>query len=125
MSRLEPITLEGRYVRLEPLTTGHVPHLLAAAREPRDTFALTTVPSSEAETIDYVKRGLELKGYAVDTVGDGDTGLSYAVDPDYDLIILDRMLPGSIDGLAPYARVALQKAFELSQELLGTLAPAT
>jgi DNA-binding response OmpR family regulator len=59
-----------------------------------------------------VKRGLELKGYAVDVVGDGDTGLSYAVDPDYDIIILDRMLPGSIDGLevAKKAREEGQKA---------------
>lgn len=45
-----------------------------------------------------VKRGLELNGYAVDAVYDGDTGLSYGMDSDYDLIVLDRMLPGSIDG---------------------------
>lgn len=59
-----------------------------------------------------VKRGLELKGYAVDIVSDGDTGLSYAVDPDYDIIILDRMLPGSIDGIeiAKRARSEGQKA---------------
>jgi len=59
-----------------------------------------------------VKRGLELKGYAVDVVSDGDTGLSYAVDPDYDIIILDRMLPGSIDGIevAKRARAEGQKA---------------
>lgn len=59
-----------------------------------------------------VKRGLELKGYAVDVVGDSDTGLSYAIDPDYDIIILDRMLPGSIDGLevAKKAREEGQKA---------------
>jgi DNA-binding response OmpR family regulator len=41
---------------------------------------------------------LELKGFAVDAVNDGDTGLSYASDPDYDVIVLDRMLPGEIDG---------------------------
>ncbi len=59
-----------------------------------------------------VKRGLELKGYAVDTVADADTGLSYAVDPDYDIIILDRMLPGSMDGIevAKKARAEGQKA---------------
>ncbi len=59
-----------------------------------------------------VKRGLELKGYAVDTVADADTGLSYAVDPDYDIIILDRMLPGSMDGIevAKKARQEGQKA---------------
>ena len=59
-----------------------------------------------------VKRGLELKGYAVDTVADSDSGLSYAVDPDYDIIILDRMLPGSMDGIdiAKKARNEGQKA---------------
>jgi DNA-binding response OmpR family regulator len=59
-----------------------------------------------------VKRGLELKGYAVDVVGDGDSGFSYAIDPDYDIIILDRMLPGTIDGIevAKRARAEGQKA---------------
>ena len=46
-----------------------------------------------------VKRGLELKGFAVDAVFDADTGYSYASDPDYDAIVLDRMLPGSMDGV--------------------------
>lgn len=66
----------------------------------------------EEKIANAVKRGLELKGYAVDTVADSDTGLSYALDPDYDLIILDRMLPGSIDGLeiAKRARKEGQKA---------------
>lgn len=45
-----------------------------------------------------VKKGLELKGFAVDAVHDGQTGLSYAVDADYDLVVLDRMLPG-LDGV--------------------------
>ena len=46
-----------------------------------------------------VKRGLELKGFAVDAVYDSDSGYSYASDPDYDAIVLDRMLPGSMDGV--------------------------
>ena len=33
-------------------------------------------------------------------MGDADGGLAAAIDPDYDLIILDRMLPGSMDGTA-------------------------
>ncbi len=66
----------------------------------------------EEKIANAVKRGLELKGYAVDTVNDSDTGLSYAIDPDYDIIIIDRMLPGSIDGLqiAKKAREEGQKA---------------
>jgi len=59
-----------------------------------------------------LKRGLELKGYAVDAVHDADTGLSHALDSDYDIILLDRMLPGSMDGveLARRARAGGQSA---------------
>lgn len=46
-----------------------------------------------------VKQGLELKGFAVDMVHNADDGLSYASDPSYDAIVLDRMLPGSMDGV--------------------------
>jgi len=38
-------------------------------------------------------------------VSDADSGLSAAVDPDYDLIILDRMLPGSFEGVELCRRV--------------------
>ena len=47
-----------------------------------------------------IKRGLELKGFAVDAVYDSDAGLAAAGDPDYDAIVLDRMLPGGMDGVA-------------------------
>jgi DNA-binding response OmpR family regulator len=43
--------------------------------------------------------GLRRTGYAVDIVGDGRQGLAWAQANDYDLIILDLMLPG-LDGLA-------------------------
>ena len=78
----------------------------------------------EEKIASAVKRGLELKGYAVDTVADSDTGLSYAVDPDYDIIILDRMLPGSKDGLdiARQARAEGQKAPILILTARGSIA---
>jgi DNA-binding response OmpR family regulator len=57
------------------------------------------VVEDEVKIAQAIKRGLELKGYAVDIVHDADTGLSYAVDADYDLVVLDRMLPGSMDGI--------------------------
>ena len=70
------------------------------------------VVEDEVKIADAIKRGLEIKGFAVDTVHDADTGLSYAVDPDYDIIVLDRMLPGSMDGveLAKKARTEGQQA---------------
>ena len=45
-----------------------------------------------------LKKGLELENYAVDAVYDGEKGLVWAVTHDYDLVILDRMLPGK-DGV--------------------------
>lgn len=58
------------------------------------------VVEDEPKIAQAVKRGLELKGYAVDAVYDGDSGLAYARDLDYDLLVLDRMLPGNQDGEA-------------------------
>jgi DNA-binding response OmpR family regulator len=43
-------------------------------------------------------KGLREAGFAVDTTGDGNEGLWYAMGNDYDVIILDLMLPG-MDGL--------------------------
>jgi two-component system OmpR family response regulator len=57
------------------------------------------VIEDEPKIAQAVKRGLELQGFAVDAVNDADTGISYAADPDYDVIVLDRMLPGSMDGI--------------------------
>ncbi len=44
-------------------------------------------------------KGLREAGFAADVTGDGEEGLWYATGNDYDVIILDLMLPG-MDGLA-------------------------
>jgi len=44
-------------------------------------------------------KGLQEAGFAVDSTGDGQEGLWYAMSNDYDVIILDLMLPG-MDGLS-------------------------
>lgn len=46
-----------------------------------------------------IKRGLEQDGYAVDLLHNYDDGLAYAETENYDVIVLDRMLPGGKDGL--------------------------
>jgi heavy metal response regulator len=46
----------------------------------------------------YLRQGLCEHGYAVDLVTDGNAGLAHAMSGVYDLLILDRMLPGC-DGL--------------------------
>ncbi|HSW74582.1 MAG TPA: response regulator transcription factor [Candidatus Saccharimonadales bacterium] len=62
----------------------------------------------EARIAAALKRALELQHYAVDVIGDADSGLAAAIDPDYDLVILDRMLPGSMDGVAICQQVRQQ-----------------
>ncbi len=58
VTRVRPVILEGRYVRLEPLTPGHARALAAAAAGPRETYALTTVPEGEPGTRGYIDTAL-------------------------------------------------------------------
>lgn len=53
----------------------------------------------DRETADYVMRGLREQGHVVDHAANGRDGLFRADDGPYDVLIVDRMLPG-IDGLA-------------------------
>jgi DNA-binding response OmpR family regulator len=55
-----------------------------------------------------VSRALRKSGYAVDVTGDGDDGLFQATSCDYDVVILDLMLPG-LDGLSLLRRLREQE----------------
>jgi len=57
------------------------------------------IVEDEHKIASAVKRGLERQSYAVDIAYNGDDGLAMATTEPYDLIILDRMLPGSVDGI--------------------------
>lgn len=57
------------------------------------------IVEDEHKIASAIKRGLEQQSYAVDVTYDGDAGLAMATTEPYDLIILDRMLPGSVDGI--------------------------
>lgn len=48
----------------------------------------------ERKVSDFVSRGLKAERFAIDVAYDGNTGWDYASRFDYDLIILDLMLPG-------------------------------
>lgn len=58
------------------------------------------VIEDEAETSNYICKGLREAGYLVTAAATGPDGLDYATSEDWDIIILDRMLPGRIDGLS-------------------------
>ncbi len=53
----------------------------------------------DAKLVRALERGLSLEGYAVDVEARGDDGLTRATSQDYDVIVLDLMLPG-LDGFA-------------------------
>jgi two-component system copper resistance phosphate regulon response regulator CusR len=57
------------------------------------------VIEDEVKLAEYIRKGLQEEGFVVDVAHNGIDGLHLATESDYDLIVLDGMLPG-IDGLA-------------------------
>ena len=57
------------------------------------------VVEDEHKIANAIKKGLQQESFAVDVVYDADDGLASARAEEYDLVILDRMLPGEIDGV--------------------------
>ena len=57
------------------------------------------VVEDEHKIANAIKRGLEQQSYAVDVAYTADDGINMATSESYDLYILDRMLPGNMDGL--------------------------
>ncbi|MBX5494670.1 MAG: response regulator transcription factor [Bryobacteraceae bacterium] len=66
------------------------------------------VVEDEKRIADFLSRGLESAGYAVDVADDGKTAISMVHATDYDLIILDLMLP-DLDGLAVLEKIRNRK----------------
>ncbi len=56
------------------------------------------VIEDEYKVANALREGLTDEGYAVDLSRNGDDGFAMATTEEYDLIILDRMLPGGKDG---------------------------
>ncbi|HCX14582.1 MAG TPA: DNA-binding response regulator [Rhodospirillaceae bacterium] len=57
------------------------------------------VIEDDKEAADYLVKGLRESGYTVDHAGDGRDGLFLALSESYDIMIVDRMLPGP-DGIS-------------------------
>jgi two-component system copper resistance phosphate regulon response regulator CusR len=62
------------------------------------------VIEDEVKTAKFLKKGLSEAGYVVDVAADGLEGLHLALEVDFDLIVLDVMLPGQ-DGWHVLARL--------------------
>ena len=66
------------------------------------------VVEDEKKIAGFIKRGLKEEGYAVDVAGDGEEGYELAAVNDYDLIILDLMLP-RCDGITLCKKLRAEK----------------
>jgi two-component system copper resistance phosphate regulon response regulator CusR len=66
------------------------------------------VIEDEPKAASYLKQGLTESGYTVEVAATGTDGLHEAVSRDYDLILLDIMLPG-IDGFAVLSALRTSK----------------
>ena len=79
---------------------------MRSALAPLSPSPLTTmrilVIEDEAKQADYVRRGLSEAGYTVDVARDGIEGRYLATEGDYQLVVLDIMLPG-VDGFGVLA----------------------
>jgi two-component system copper resistance phosphate regulon response regulator CusR len=67
------------------------------------------VVEDEKRIADFLGRGLESAGYAVDLAGDGASALELVHVTDYDLIVLDLMLPDT-DGLTLLEKIRNRKS---------------
>lgn len=67
------------------------------------------VVEDEHKIAGAIKRGLEQESFAVDVAFDADDGVGMATTEDYDAVILDRMLPGLIEGVEIIKEMRRQK----------------
>jgi two-component system OmpR family response regulator len=63
------------------------------------------VIEDEPETSRYICNGLRESGHAVTCCDNGLDGLHQALNETWDLIIIDRLLPGGVDGLSIVAKL--------------------
>ncbi len=78
----------------------HMPDLRSrGAGSGPDAGVRLLVVDDEPRILDFLRRALVAHGYEVDTVADGRDALRALGEHDYDLVLLDLMMPG-VDGLA-------------------------
>lgn len=93
-------SMNGHLHRAAPGSTAATYDSLARKSEACYTGAVRVlVIEDEKKTASFIRRALLAEGIAVDTVHNGDDGLTHALNGVYDTVVLDIMLPGR-DGLS-------------------------
>jgi DNA-binding response OmpR family regulator len=67
------------------------------------------IVEDEYKIANAIKKGLEQESFAVDVIYNGDDGMDSALGEEYDLVILDRMIPGEYDGLDILKKMRAEK----------------
>ncbi len=67
-------------------------------REAHSVSARILLVEDDSQIADYIARGLDQEGFVVDRADNGRDGLFMATDSQFDVVVLDRMLP-AMDGL--------------------------
>jgi two-component system OmpR family response regulator len=81
---------------------------VAALRAPESEWAMKVLLVEDNERVsNFVRKGLSEAGHTIDHADNGRDGMFLAAGESYDAIVMDRMLPGDIDGLGIIA--ALRK----------------
>src|SRR5689334_10330055 len=66
---------------------------MLVAHEPAETVVRVLVVEDEPKMAGLIRRGLERAGLMVDVAHDGASGVRRARATEYDVVVLDRMLP--------------------------------
>lgn len=80
------------------------------------------IVEDDERSADYLIKGLSESGHVVDGATDGETGLAQALEGVYDMLVLDRLLPG-LDGLELVHRLRKNDA-DLPVLMISALATA-
>ena len=84
---------------------------MADAQPDRVTMRLLVI-EDDRDAADYLVKAFREVGHVADAATDGEDGLAMALDGQYDVLIVDRMLPKR-DGLVGDRRAARQRASKL------------
>lgn len=79
------------------------------------------IVEDEAKIADYLRKGLAEEGYVIDVAANGIDGLHMASHGNYDLIVLDTMLPGieSLSGILCVRHTMTNRSMYANQEEVG------
>src|SRR5438270_2234380 len=90
-----------QYAKIWHISRGHIMYQEAntQANSDKQPLSKVLVIDDEENIIEFIKLGLRYEGFQVDSAPDGPQGVAAAQRINPDLIILDWMLPGGMDGL--------------------------